>query len=198
MARKSGSLNAAKSSGIQRKAQLKAARGKKTSKSRVSNASSSASTTRRHSSQANEATPDEDSVPDLEETQDDIDYSTVPQNRPYVYLKARTRKIPQDKITSEWKSLAAPSQEKIKDILTVARRSVVHNTRNKKRADQGDEAVRALLQSLLHRLPRMPFPPKTKELNFDLDKLLEQSVSVYRLLDVRRSANVSSALWKTK
>jgi hypothetical protein len=179
MARKSGNSTTAKHGGIQRKAQLRAARQKKTRKSRVSNASSSASTRRlRSSSQANEATPGEDSVPDLEETQDDIDYSTVPQNRPYVYLKARTRKIPQDKITSEWKSLTTPSQEKVRDILTVARRSVVHNTRNKKRANQGDEAVRELLQSLLRKLPRMPFPPKTKELNFDLDKLLEQSVGL--------------------
>jgi hypothetical protein len=172
MAKKLSISAAAKPAGIRRKS----GNGKK-QRGSTSRRSSQQS---RQSLQADESNAGDDTVPDLEDTQED--YSVVERSRPFVYLKARTRKIPQDKITSEWKALTAPAQDKVRDILTIARRSVVNTSRNGKRAQQTDEAVEALMERLLQRLPRMPFPPRTKELNFDLDKLLEQSVSIYIIL----------------
>ena len=159
---------AAKPAGIQRKATRE-----KKQRSVTSRRSSQRS---QRALQLDESNATNETVPDLEDFQED--HSVVERSRPFVYLRARTRKIPQDKITSEWKALTAPSQDKVRDILMIAKRSMVNALRNGKRAQQADEAVEALMERLLQRLPRMPFPPRTKELNFDLDKLLEQSVSI--------------------
>jgi hypothetical protein len=178
MARKASLSNTAKPHGVQRKAQLKAAKEKKQRKATASPPRSSTSNrpSRGRLSLTEQTEDGDDTVPDLEDIQEETPIAE--ENRPFVYLKARTRKFPSDKITSEWRGLNAASQDKIQEIITVARRSIVHVSRNKKRVQQGDEAVEQLEKKLLRALPQMPFPPKTKEESFDYEKLLEQSVSL--------------------
>jgi hypothetical protein len=97
--------------------------------------------------------------------------------KPYTYLTAQTRRIPQDIVASEWVALPLPARQRFKDVLTTAKRAVVSCTRSQKRNAEAEAVIGALMDSLSNRLPRMPFPPNSKELNFDLEKLLERSVS---------------------
>lgn len=182
MARTSTSSSTAKPTGVNRKETQKAARAKKRQLTSASTRRSSTGSNRRHSRQplAEEADEEDDEDEVEEGTTQDIedmeeDYVQLPR-RPFVYLKAKKRRIPQEKITSEWKSLAEPSLEKIRGLLTNAKRSVATGARSKKAALMANQAVEALMGQLLSRLPRMPFPPKTNEKAFDLDKLLDQKV----------------------
>jgi hypothetical protein len=69
------------------------------------------------------------------------------------------------------------AQQRIRDLLTTAKRTVVSGTQSQKRSEEADAVVGALMGKMVKRLPRMPFPPNVKEVNFDMDKLLERSVS---------------------
>jgi hypothetical protein len=102
----------------------------------------------------------------------------------YTYLTARTRRIPQATVAAEWQALPGPAQQRAKDLLTTAKRTVVSGTQSQKRNEEADAVIGVLMSKIVKRLPRMPFPPNVKEVNFDLDKLLERSVS--RHAPVRR------------
>jgi kinetochore protein Fta7 len=168
MARTSTSSIGSKPAGINRKATIKASRNRKSGQSRRTSTASS----RRTSTNTDFA---DSTIPDLEDVvTEDEDQSAAQQSRPYVYLKPRTARIPQEKITSEWKSLNSSAVERVADILTVARRNVISSVKTKKRANEVEKIVDGVQQLLQRRLPRMPFPPKTKEINFDLEKLLDQ------------------------
>jgi hypothetical protein len=180
MARKASATSAARPTGVNRKSVQKAGRKKKQRKSTQSSSRRSTTSTRlssQHSLHIDETNAGDDSIQDIEDTQNDV--SVVESRRkPFVYLKAKTRQIPQEKITTEWRNPTTASQEKIREILTIAKRSIVHVTKNKKRVQQAEEAVETVMQKMMKKVPLMPFPPRTKEINFDLEKLLEQSVSV--------------------
>lgn len=175
MARTSTLSAAAKPTGVNRKAKQKAAREKK--RQRTSSGGSSRRQSRQAPAEEDEGEEEagDGTTQDIEDMEEEHGH-TRPNRRPFVYLKARERKIPQDKITSEWKSLADPSLEKVRGLLTAAKRSVASGARSKKAALMADQAVEALMGQLLMRLPRMPFPPKTNEKAFDLEKSLEQNV----------------------
>jgi hypothetical protein len=113
-----------------------------------------------------------------EESEDDDGFSGPPQpRRDFSFLKARQTRIQQDVILNEWKQLPPSIHPRIRDVLVTAKRSTVRPSRSSKKADEADAAVESLQRRILSRLPSMPFPPNSKEINFDLEKLLEKAAS---------------------
>jgi hypothetical protein len=104
-----------------------------------------------------------------------------PQSKPtYSHLRPKKRLIPEDQIQSEWRRLKPPAQEKVRDLLTTVKRGVVSTAGagNEKKMQEADEALDGFIRKLTGKIPAMPFPPKTREVNFDLDRLTEQGVSI--------------------
>jgi hypothetical protein len=117
----------------------------------------------------------EDTVGDMDTT-----LNPNPQARPtYSRLKPRMMGIPEDQIKAEWRRLKPPAQEKVKELFISIRRGVVSTAGagSEKKLAEANDSLEALMRKLMGKVPAMPFPPRTKEISFDLDKLSEQSVS---------------------
>jgi hypothetical protein len=100
-------------------------------------------------------------------------------NRPrkrFQYLRPRTRQIPQNVITRQWKLMSDSTSHQIREIFRMAKRPIIMAQRNEIKRKEVDEILRGLVHKLEKRCPRIPFPPKTKDMHFDLDKLLEENV----------------------
>lgn len=106
----------------------------------------------------------------------DDNYLVGPSQKSYQYLKPRTRHIPQDVITTKWSALPNPAQQQVRELFTAAKRPVILGCRNEKRRREAEVALGAVVGKLEKQLPRMPFPPKTREYHFDLEKLMERNV----------------------
>jgi len=105
-----------------------------------------------------------------------LDDEDLDPTRKFQCLKPRTRDISYSILKSKWASLPPPAQQQVREILKAARRPIILAQRNEKRRAEAEAALDPLVKKLERRLPRMPFPPKTKDGHFDLDKLLERNV----------------------
>ena len=61
--------------------------------------------------------------------------------------------------------------------MKTAKRSVIMSHWDERRRAEADVAINTAVKKIEKRLPRMRFPPKTKDIFFDFDKLAENSVS---------------------
>jgi len=113
---------------------------------------------------------------DSEETDED-DYPAPPNNPNFSYLKVRTRRVPHDVVRLHWGPPSESAQQRVRDLLTVAKRGVANTAKTAKRAEEMTAAIDPIMHRLLKNLHRMRVPPKIKEESFDLEKLLERSVS---------------------
>jgi kinetochore protein Fta7 len=93
-------------------------------------------------------------------------------------LKPRTREISHAIVKSKWTSLPAPAQQQVRELVKSAMRPVILMQRSERRRAEVESALSLLVKKLDRRVPRMPFPPKTKDNHFDLEKLLERNVRV--------------------
>ncbi|KAF2497689.1 hypothetical protein BU16DRAFT_482847 [Lophium mytilinum] len=66
-------------------------------------------------------------------------------------------------------------QEQIKNIFKTALRPVVASRRDERRRLEAEQVVGAMIRKLEQRLPKMPFPPNTKDTDFDLEKVVERN-----------------------
>lgn len=108
--------------------------------------------------------------------EDDERNAERPQKRPkYQHLRAHTRHIPQDTITTKWINLPPPAQQAVRTLFKATKRPVLANMREGQRRTEAELTLNAVIQKLEKRLPRMPFPPKTKDAHFDLEKVLERN-----------------------
>ncbi|CAL5869839.1 uncharacterized protein PFLUO_LOCUS4070 [Penicillium psychrofluorescens] len=105
-------------------------------------------------------------------------------NKRYVYLKPHTRRVPEKTIKAKWTTLPEPVQEKVRDLFHALERPVIVRQQNERKRIEAQTAVQAVVRTLGRRLPRMPFPPITKDSNFDYESALNE----HRLLE----ANVST------
>ncbi|KAF2666800.1 hypothetical protein BT63DRAFT_441857 [Microthyrium microscopicum] len=126
-------------------------------------------------------------VEDLEESIVD-DRPEPPTSREFSYLKPTTKKISQDVISTEWNKLPDPAQKRIVEIMRAAKREVVNQSQNAKRAMEAEEVVEHLISRMSSRLGRLPMPPSSKEGSFNLEKLLEKK----RNLDLQSTATLNS------
>ncbi|KAJ9649390.1 hypothetical protein H2199_000165 [Coniosporium tulheliwenetii] len=113
---------------------------------------------------------------DSMDDEDDERSSARPQKRPkYQYLRAHTRHIPQDTITTKWINLPLPAQQAVRTLFKATKRPVLASIREGQRRTEAELTLNAVIQKLERQLPRMPFPPKTKEAHLDLEKVLERN-----------------------
>ncbi|KAJ5569425.1 uncharacterized protein N7459_008855 [Penicillium hispanicum] len=96
----------------------------------------------------------------------------------YAYLKPHVRRVPEKTIKSKWTTLPEPVQDKVRDMFHALERPVIGRHRNEQKRIEAQSAVQAVVRNLGRRLPRMPFPPITKDSNFDYESALDEHVRV--------------------
>ncbi|KAJ5780159.1 CENP-A-nucleosome distal centromere subunit CENP-Q [Penicillium paradoxum] len=96
----------------------------------------------------------------------------------YAYLKPHIRRVPEKTIKSKWAPLPEPVQEKVRDMFHSLERPVIMRNQNERKRIEAQGAVQAVVRNLGKRLPRMPFPPITKESNFDYESALNEHRSL--------------------
>ncbi|KAJ6011819.1 hypothetical protein N7499_013210 [Penicillium canescens] len=92
----------------------------------------------------------------------------------YAYLKPRVRRVPEKTIKSKWITLPEPVQERVRDMFHSLERPVIMRSQNERKRIEAQGAVQAVVRNLGKRLPRMPFPPATKDSNFDYESALNE------------------------
>ncbi|KAL5340750.1 CENP-Q, a CENPA-CAD centromere complex subunit-domain-containing protein [Aspergillus crustosus] len=94
--------------------------------------------------------------------------------KPYAYLKPQVRHISERTIKSKWTTLPVPAQEKIRDMFQALERPVIVRQQNERKRYEAQAAVQAVVKNLGKRLPRMPFPPLTKDSVFEYESALRE------------------------
>ncbi|KAL5001231.1 CENP-Q, a CENPA-CAD centromere complex subunit-domain-containing protein [Aspergillus recurvatus] len=94
--------------------------------------------------------------------------------KPYAYLKPQVRHISERTIKSKWTTLPEPMQDKIRDMLRALERPVIVRQQNERKRYEAQAAVQAVVKNLGKRLPRMPFPPMTKDSVFEYEAALKE------------------------
>ncbi|CAG8285857.1 unnamed protein product [Penicillium olsonii] len=97
----------------------------------------------------------------------------------YAYLKPQVRRVPEKTIKSKWAPLPEPVQENVREMFHSLERPVIMRNQNERKRIEAQGAVQAVVRNLNKRLPRMPFPPVTKDSNFDYESALNE----HRLLE---------------
>ncbi|GLI75695.1 hypothetical protein PoHVEF18_003957 [Penicillium ochrochloron] len=92
----------------------------------------------------------------------------------YAYLKPSVRRIPEKTVKTKWTTLPEPVQDKVRDLFHSVERPVIVRQQNERKRIEAQSAVRAVVHNLGKRLPRMPFPPITKDSNFDYESALNE------------------------
>lgn len=98
--------------------------------------------------------------------------------RRFQYLKPRTRHISQDLIQTRWGPLPAPAQQQVRELLKAAKRPVFLSRHEERRRREAEVVLDHMVKRLEKQLPRMPFPPRSKEVDLNLDALVERNVSL--------------------
>ncbi|KAK7607823.1 CENP-Q, a CENPA-CAD centromere complex subunit-domain-containing protein [Phyllosticta paracitricarpa] len=93
----------------------------------------------------------------------------------FPHLKAQTRNIPKSTIASKWKAASIPAQQAARNLLVTAKRAVMLDRHDNKRRTEAEIKLASVLRNLEKKLPRVPFPPRTRESQFDLDKVMEHN-----------------------
>ncbi|MCJ1472155.1 hypothetical protein MMC13_000802 [Lambiella insularis] len=112
------------------------------------------------------------------EVEDDVDLSYYQLHKDLVLLKPRLRYIHQDVIKRNWRVLPEAVQSRVRELLVAVQRPVICRHREGKSREEAQEALNTVTRTLAKRLPRMPFPMKTKEEHFDYERLLNKNLSL--------------------
>ncbi|EEH23011.1 hypothetical protein PABG_05222 [Paracoccidioides brasiliensis Pb03] len=107
----------------------------------------------------------------------------------FAILKPRIRHISERRIKTKWTTLPDSVQEKIKDLFQSIERPVITRHRDERKRIDAQAAVVAVRKNLGRRLPRMPFPPGTKDADFDYEAALEDN----RVLELQLATATNSA-----
>ncbi|KAL4803586.1 CENP-Q, a CENPA-CAD centromere complex subunit-domain-containing protein [Aspergillus unguis] len=94
--------------------------------------------------------------------------------KPYAHLKPQVRHISERTIKSKWSTLPEPTQDKIRDMFRALERPVIVRQQNDRKRSEAQAAVQAVVKNLGKRLPRMPFPPLTKDSVFEYEAALNE------------------------
>ncbi|KAL2846563.1 CENP-Q, a CENPA-CAD centromere complex subunit-domain-containing protein [Aspergillus pseudodeflectus] len=94
--------------------------------------------------------------------------------KPYPYLKPQVRHISERTIKAKWSTLPEPAQDKIRDMFRALERPVIVRQQNDRKRYEAQAAVQAVVKNLGKRLPRMPFPPLTKDSVFEYEAALKE------------------------
>ncbi|KAJ6177750.1 hypothetical protein N7519_008211 [Penicillium mononematosum] len=106
------------------------------------------------------------------------DASQEDDSKRYAYLKPHVRRVPEKTIKSKWAPLPEPVQGKVMDMFHSLERPVIMRNHNECKRIEAQGAVQAVVRNLGKRLPRMPFPPITKDSSFDYESALNEHRSL--------------------
>ncbi|OJD17224.1 hypothetical protein AJ78_02661 [Emergomyces pasteurianus Ep9510] len=107
----------------------------------------------------------------------------------FAILKPRTRHIAERTIKTKWTTLPDSVQEKVKELFRSIERPVITRHRDERKRIEAQTAVLAVRKNLGRRLPRMPFPPGTKDADFDYEVALDDN----RALELQLATATNSA-----
>ncbi|OJJ01543.1 hypothetical protein ASPVEDRAFT_83074 [Aspergillus versicolor CBS 583.65] len=99
---------------------------------------------------------------------------TTKRKKQYAHLKPQVRHISERTIKSKWSTLPEPTQDKIRDMFRALERPVIVRQQNDRKRYEAQAAVQAVVKNLGKRLPRMPFPPLTKDSVFEYEAALKE------------------------
>ncbi|KAJ5112677.1 hypothetical protein N7532_000722 [Penicillium argentinense] len=100
------------------------------------------------------------------------------ESKRYAHLKPQVRRVPEKTIKAKWSTLPEPVQEKVRELFHSLERPVIVRNKNEQKRIEAQSAVQAVVRNLGKRLPRMPFPPITKDSNFDYESALNEHRSL--------------------
>ncbi|KAA6414456.1 MAG: hypothetical protein FRX48_01205 [Lasallia pustulata] len=126
-------------------------------------------------------------------TAEDTNADDAPPRTKFAALKPRVKYVPQRVIRSQWRVLPEVVQYKVKEIFRSLERPVITSHRDEGKRTEAQIAVASITRTLGRRLPRMPFPPDTKEIHFNYEALLDSNRGLEAHLD---RAIHSAALYK--
>ncbi|KAJ6108672.1 hypothetical protein N7523_009995 [Penicillium sp. IBT 18751x] len=110
------------------------------------------------------------------------------ESKRYAYLKPSIRRVPEKTIKAKWSTLPEPVQDKVRDLFHSLERPVIVRQQNEKKRIEAQSAVNAVVRNLGRRLPRMPFPPNTKDSSFDYESALDEHRSLEANLATMRDS----------
>ncbi|KAF9893724.1 hypothetical protein FE257_009894 [Aspergillus nanangensis] len=105
---------------------------------------------------------------DGQDQEDDV------RDKRFSYLKPQVRQISERTIKSKWSTLPEPVQDKVRDMFRALERPVIVRQQNERKRIEAQAAVQAVVKNLGKRLPRMPFPPITKDSAFEYEAALNE------------------------
>ncbi|KAB8235428.1 hypothetical protein ETB97_001294 [Aspergillus alliaceus] len=115
--------------------------------------------------------------PKRKSSDDGHDHDNSPRKR-FAYLKPQVRRVSERTIKSKWSTLPGPMQEKVRDMFRALERPVIVRQQNERKRVDAQAAVQAVVKNLGKRLPRMPFPPITKDSVFEYEAALKEHRSL--------------------
>ncbi|PGH23464.1 hypothetical protein AJ80_02418 [Polytolypa hystricis UAMH7299] len=116
------------------------------------------------------------------------------QRKRFAILKPRVRHIPEHTIKTQWTTLPESVQDKVNELFQAIERPVITRHRDERKRIEAQSAVAAVRKNLGKRLPRMPFPPSTKDVDFDFEAALGENRSLeVQLITTTHSADLLRA-----
>ncbi|OAX84288.1 hypothetical protein ACJ72_01353 [Emergomyces africanus] len=127
--------------------------------------------------------------PKRKQRSDEADEPEEHDRKRFAILKPRTRHISERTIKTKWTTLPDSVQEKVKELFRSIERPVITRHRDERKRIEAQAAVVAVRKNLGRRLPRMPFPPGTKDTDFDYEAGLDDN----RALELQLATATNSA-----
>ncbi|MCJ1432894.1 hypothetical protein MMC27_002252 [Xylographa pallens] len=93
-------------------------------------------------------------------------------------LKPRLRYINEDVIKTKWEVLPEHMQQQVRELFVAAERPIMTRHSEDKRKIEVQAALSTVTGTLAKRLPRMPFPAKTKEEHFNYEVLMNKNLTL--------------------
>jgi kinetochore protein Fta7 len=95
---------------------------------------------------------------------------------PFPTLKPRVRRVPRQIVSTKWDVLPQAAQGQVRELLNAIERPVLMSYRNERRREEAQSILGSVLRKLSTKIPRMPFPSKTKDIHFNYEMLLDANV----------------------
>ncbi|GAM37584.1 hypothetical protein TCE0_024r07624 [Talaromyces pinophilus] len=109
--------------------------------------------------------------------------ATARDTKRFAWLKPQVKNVSKHTIKSKWSSLPEPVQSKVRDLFRSLERPVIVRQRDERKRIEAQVALAGVVKTLERRLPRMPFPPLTKDAVFDHESVLNE----HRVLETQLS-----------
>ncbi|KAF2090254.1 hypothetical protein K490DRAFT_17338, partial [Saccharata proteae CBS 121410] len=90
----------------------------------------------------------------------------------YQLLKPRTRNV---KMHSKWAPLSATAMQQVHEVFSAATRPVIQSRQDGETREKVQRVLANVLRRLEKKVSRAPLPPKTREMHFNTEMLLERN-----------------------